>query len=177
MFGANDGLSDGVSKATVQPIRLDNWLMPPRVKSFKVSNDPLFAAKWVNVVGLYLNPPENALVLPCDEKSQIQALDRTQKSLPPVPRPTERTDARLQTSWHDDVVCRHRTGEGQDHLAECLRQHRPQASIKFLKRIEAEIPADLDVKLILGNYGPTRRPRNAARRTACRCCSALRHSC
>ena len=97
MFGANDGLSDGVSKATVQPIRLDNWLMPPRVKSFKVSNDPLFAAKWVNVVGLYLNPPENALVLPCDEKSQIQALDRTQKSLPPVPRPTERTDARLQT--------------------------------------------------------------------------------
>ena len=82
----------GVSKATVQRIWRDNGLKPHRMKSFKVSNDPRFSEKLVDVVGLYLNPPEHALVLLCDEKSQIQALDRTQKSLPLFPGPISRAD-------------------------------------------------------------------------------------
>ena len=84
----------GVSKATVQRIGRDNGLKPHRVKSFKVSNDPRFVEQLVDVVGLYLNPPENALVLSCDETSPIQALDRTQKSLPLFP-------GRLKTLPHD----------------------------------------------------------------------------
>ena len=84
----------GISQATVQRIWRDNGLKPHRVKSFKVSNDPRFAEKLVDVVGRYLNPPENALVLSGDEKSQLQALDRTQKSLPLFP-------GRLKTMTHD----------------------------------------------------------------------------
>jgi len=75
----------GVSKDTVQRVWKDNGLQPHRTKSFKVSNDPHFVEKLVDVVGLYLDPPDHALVLSCDEKSQIQALDRTQKSLPIYP--------------------------------------------------------------------------------------------
>jgi transposase len=84
----------GVSKATVQRVWSDNGLKPHLCKTFKVSNDPRFAEKLVDVVGLYLNPPEHALVLSVDEKSQIQALDRTQKILPMFP-------GRLQTMTHD----------------------------------------------------------------------------
>jgi transposase len=75
----------GVSKDTVQRVWRDNGLKPHRTKGFKVSNDPRFAEKLVDIVGLYLDPPEHALVFSCDEKSQIQALDRTQKSLPLFP--------------------------------------------------------------------------------------------
>jgi transposase len=84
----------GCSKATVQRVWRDNGLKPHRVKTFKLSNDPHFAEKLVDVVGLYLDPPEHALVLSVDEKSQIQALDRTQKSLPIYP-------GRLGTMTHD----------------------------------------------------------------------------
>ena len=84
----------GVSKDTVQRVWKDNGLQPHRTKSFKVSNDPHFVEKLVDVVGLYLDPPDHALVLSCDEKSQIQALDRTQKSLPIYP-------GRLKTLTHD----------------------------------------------------------------------------
>jgi len=85
----------GVSKDTVRRVWRDNGLKPHRTKTFKVSNDPHFVDKLVDVVGLYLDPPEHALVLSCDEKSQIQALDRTQKSLPLFP-------GRLKTMTHDD---------------------------------------------------------------------------
>ncbi|MEO2001068.1 MAG: IS630 family transposase, partial [Pirellulales bacterium] len=75
----------GTSKATVQRVWRDNGLKPHLIRTFKSSNDKHFAEKMIDVVGLYLNPPERALVLSCDEKSQIQALDRTQKSLPMFP--------------------------------------------------------------------------------------------
>lgn len=84
----------GVSRSTVQRVWRDNHLKPHRVKTFKVSNDPKFAEKLVDVVGLYLNSPEHALVLSCDKKTQIQALDRTQKSLPIFP-------GRCETMTHD----------------------------------------------------------------------------
>ena len=147
----------GVSKATVQRIWRDNGLKPHRVKSFKVSNDPRFAEKLVDVVGLYLNPPENALVLSCDEKSQIQALDRTQKSLPLFP-------GRLKTLTHDykrngttTLFAAIELAQGKI-IAECLPKHRHQEWIRFLKRIDAETPADLDLHLIVDNYATHKHP-------------------
>ena len=121
------------------------------MKTFKVSNDLRFAEKLVDVVGLYLDPPEHALVLSCDEKSQIQALDRTQKSLPMFP-------GRLKTLTHD--YKRHGTttlfaaielAEGKI-IAECMPRHRHQEWIKFLKKIDAETPPELDLHLIVDNY-------------------------
>jgi transposase len=148
----------GVSKATVQRIWRDNGLQPHRTRHFKMSNDPRFAEKLVDVVGLYLNPPEHALVLSCDEKSQIQALDRSQKSLPMFP-------GRLKTLTHD--YRRHGTttlfaalelAEGKI-IAECMPRHRHQDWIKFLKKIDAETPPDLDLHLIVDNYATHKHPK------------------
>jgi transposase len=141
----------GVSRATVHRVWQANGLKPHLVKTFKVSNDPQFAEKLIDVVGLYLNPPEHALVLSCDEKSQIQALDRTQKSLPLFP-------GRCQTMTHD--YRRHGTttlfaalnvADGTV-IGECQPRHRHQEWLKFLKKIDAETPPDLDLHLILDNY-------------------------
>ena len=89
------------------------------VATFKLSNDPRFVEKLEDVVGLYLNPPEHALVLSVDEKSQIQALDRTQPGLP-LKKGRAGTDPRLQTLWHDHVVCRleHARRQGDQHVHE-----------------------------------------------------------
>ena len=81
-------------------------LQPHRVQTFKLSDDPKFVEKLVDVVGLYMNPPEQALVLCVDEKSQIQALDRTQPGLPMKQGPMRNHDPRLQAQRHDDAVCR-----------------------------------------------------------------------
>ena len=151
----------GVSKATVQRLWRDNGRKPHRVKSFKVSNDPRFAEKLVDVVGLYLDPPENALVLSCDEKSPIPALDRTQKSLPLFP-------GRRKTLTHDDkrngtttLFAAIELTQGQI-IAECLPQHRHQEGIKFLKKIDAETPPNLDLHLIIDNYA-THKPPNVVK--------------
>jgi len=147
----------GCSNTLVQRVWRDNGLRPHRIKSFKVSNDPHFAEKLVDVVGLYLNPPEHALVLSCDEKSQIQALDRTQKSLPLFP-------GRLKTLTHD--YKRHGTttlfaaidlAEGKI-IAECQPRHRHQEWLKFLKKIDAETPPKLDLHLIVDNYATHKHP-------------------
>jgi transposase/transposase-like protein len=142
----------GVSSATVQRIWSDLGLQPHRVETFKVSNDPRFEEKLIDVVGLYLNPPEKAIVLCMDEKSQIQALDRTQASLPMVP-------GRAGTMTHDykrngttttlfaalDVL----TGTV---IGQCLPRHRHTEFIKFLNTIDREVPDGLQVHLILDNY-------------------------
>jgi transposase len=148
----------GISKATVQRVRRDNGLQPHRTKTFKVSNDPKFTEKLVDVVGLYLNPPEHALVLSCDEKSQIQALDRTQKSLPMFP-------GRLKTLTHDykrngttTLFAAIELADGKI-IAECMPRHRHQEWIKFLKRIDAETPPDLDLHLIVDNYATHKHPK------------------
>ena len=147
----------GVSKATVQRIGRDNGLKPHRVKSFKVSNDPRFVEQLVDVVGLYLNPPENALVLSCNEKSPIQALDRTQKSLPLFP-------GRLKTLPHDykrkgttPLFAAIELAQGRI-IAECLPQHRHQEWIRFRKKIDAETPPNLDLHLIVDNYATHKHP-------------------
>jgi transposase len=148
----------GVSEKTVRRVWRDNGLKPHRVKSFKVSNDPRFAEKLVDVVGLYLDPPEHALVLSCDEKSQIQALDRTQKSLPLFP-------GRLKTLTHDyrrngttTLFAAIELAEGKI-IAECMSRHRHQEWIKFLKKIDVETPQDLDLHLIVDNYATHKHPQ------------------
>jgi transposase len=141
----------GVSSSTVQRIWSARGLKPHRVETFKLSNDKRFEEKLVDVVGLYLNPPENAIVLSMDEKSQIQALDRTQPSLPMKP-------GRAGTMTHDykrngtttlfaalDVL----TGSV---IGQCLPRHRHVEFLKFLRIIDREVPEHLQIHLILDNY-------------------------
>jgi transposase len=147
----------GVSSSTVQRIWSARGIKPHRVKTFKLSNDPRFEEKLVDVVGLYLNPPEKAVVLCMDEKSQIQALDRTQRSLPMKPW-------RAGTMTHDykrngtttlfaalDVL----TGSV---IGQCLPRHRHGEFLKFLKTIDREVPRGLNVHLILDNYATHNHP-------------------
>lgn len=148
----------GVSKATVQRVWAAHGLKPHLVKTFKVSNDPLFVEKLEEVVGLYICPPEHALVLSCDEKTQIQALDRTQKGLPI-------NKGRCGTMTHDykrngtttlfaaiDML------EGKI-IGTCMQQHRHQEWIKFLKLIDAKTAPDLDLHLIVDNYATHKHPK------------------
>lgn len=148
----------GCDDTLVQRVWRDNGLKPHRTKGFKVSNDPKFAEKLVDVVGLYLDPPEHALVLSCDEKSQIQALDRTQKSLPLFP-------GRLKTLTHDykrngttTLFAAIELAEGKI-ISDCLPRHRHQEWIKFLKKIDAETPPELDLHLIVDNYATHKHPK------------------
>ena len=147
----------GVSPDTVNRIWRDHGLQPHRVETFKLSNDPRFMEKLTDVVGLYLNPPENAIVLCVDEKSQIQALDRTQPGLPMKP-------GRAGTMTHD--YKRHGTTtlfaamemlEGRV-IGQCLPRHRHQEFLRFLKRLDAEFPEDLELHLILDNYATHKHP-------------------
>jgi transposase len=148
----------GVSDARVARVWRAHGLQPHRVKTFKVSNDKHFAEKLIDVVGLYLNPPEHAIVLCVDEKSQIQALDRTQKGLPIHP-------GRLGTMTHD--YKRHGTttlfaalnvAEGIV-IDKCMPRHRHQEWIKFLKEIDDRTPEDVDLHLIADNYATHKHPK------------------
>jgi transposase len=141
----------GISHTSVQRILREHGLRPHLTRSFKVSNDPEFAAKVKAIVGLYMNPPEKAIVLSVDEKSQIQALDRTQPGLP-------MKKGRAGTMTHD--YKRHgtttlfaaldvKTGE---IIGECLPRHRAEEFIRFLKKINASVAKRLDVHVILDNY-------------------------
>jgi transposase len=141
----------GVSPATVQRIWSARGLKPHLVRTFKLSNDPDFEAKLVDVVGLYLNPPERAVVLCVDEKSQIQALDRTQPSLP-------MKKGRAGTMTHDykrngttTLFAALEAATGKV-IGQCLDRHRHQEFIKFLKTLDREYPKDLDLHLIVDNY-------------------------
>jgi transposase len=144
--------AQGVSKDTVQRIWDANGLRPHKIKSFKLSNDPNFLEKLTDVVGLYMNPPDKAIVLCVDEKSQIQALDRTQPGLP-------LKKGRCGTMTHDykrngtttlfaalDML------EGKV-IGECFSRHRHQEFLKFLRILDKEFPKELDLHLILDNYG------------------------
>ena len=148
----------GVSEATVRRIWRAHGLKPHRVQSFKLSNDPQFAEKLEEIVGLYLNPPEHALVLSLDEKSQIQALDRTQPGLP-------LKKGRAQTMTHDykrhgttTLFAALNTLDGQV-LATCMSQHRHQEWLRFLRLIDQQTPADREVHLIADNYATHKHPK------------------
>ena len=147
----------GVSKATVNRIWNAHQLKPHRVKGFKVSNDPQFEEKLRDVVGLYIDPPEKAIVFSVDEKSQIQALDRTQPGLPLKP-------GKAGTMTHD--YKRHGTTtlfaalnvhEGTV-IGECLPKHRNDEFLAFLKRLNRETDKAVDVHLIVDNYATHKHP-------------------
>jgi len=148
----------GVSKATISRIWQSHGLKPHRTKAFKLSRDPKFLEKLTDVVGLYLNPPDKALVLCVDEKSQIQALDRTQPGLP-------LKKGRCGTMTHD--YKRHGTttlfaaievAQGKV-VGQCFARHRHQEFFKFLKRLDAEFPLEMKLHLVMDNYGTHKHPR------------------
>ena len=142
----------GVSPATVQRIWDAHGLQPHRVKTFKLSTDPAFVEKLTDVVGLYLNPPEKAVVLCVDEKSQIQALDRTQPGLPMKPgrRGTMTHDYKRHGTTTLFAALNVLTGKV---IGQCHGRHRHQEFLKFLRRLDRAFPPDLTLHIILDNYG------------------------
>src|SRR5437899_5658225 len=147
----------GVSKSTVSNIWRSHHLKPHRVKRFKLSRDPHFLEKLTDVVGLYLNPPQQALVLCLDEKSQIQALDRTQPGLP-------MKKGRCGTMTHDykrngttTLFAALNVLDGKV-IGECHGRHRHQEWRKFLRRLDAEFPPELKLHLVMDNYGTHKEP-------------------
>ena len=150
--------AQGVSEATVRRIWRQYNLKPHLVRTFKLSRDKQFFEKLMDVVGLYLNPPDRALVLCVDEKSQIQALDRMQPGLPIK-------KGCCGTMTHD--YKRHGTTtlfaalsmlDGKV-IGDCMQRHRHQEFIRFLKKIDGETPAGMDLHLIVDNYGTHKHPR------------------
>jgi transposase len=148
----------GISPSSVRRIWKGHRLQPHRVRSFKLSNDPKFADKLKEVVGLYVNPPAHAVVLSIDEKSQIQALDRTQPGLP-------MKKGRCATMTHD--YKRHGTTtlfaalnilEGKV-IGRCMQRHRHQEFIRFLNAVEREVPADKAIHVVLDNYATHKHPK------------------
>jgi putative transposase len=147
-----------ISKSTVQRVWNAFGLQPHRHKAFKLSNDPFFIEKVRDIVGLYLNPPENAVVLCVDEKSQCQALERTQPVLP-------MGLGYVEGVTHDYV--RHGTTTlfaaldvvHGDVISNCQHRHRHQEFLRFLKLIEAQVPAGLDLHLVMDNYASHKHPK------------------
>src|SRR5947199_6790410 len=149
----------GVSKATVQRLWSANAIKPHVLRTFKLSNDKHFEKKFWDVIGLYLNPPDRALVLCCDEKSQCQALERTQPGLP-------LGIGHIRTKTHDYV--RHGTLtlfaalnylEGK-LITRLAPRHRHQEWLAFLKTIDEETPGDLDIHIIADNDATHKHPRS-----------------
>ncbi len=147
-----------LSQATVQRIWKQHNLKPHLVRTFKLSRDKRFVEKLCDVVGLYLNPPDKSLVLCVDEKSQIQALDRTQPGLP-------MKKGRCGTRTHDykrngttTLFAALSMLDGKV-IGDCMPRHRHQEFIRFLKKIDGETPAELDLHLIVDNYVTHKHPR------------------
>lgn len=147
----------GINATMVHRVWKDSGLKPHLSRTFKLSNDPNFVEKLRDVVGLYLNPPEHALVLCADEKSQVQALDRTQPGLP-------MKRGRAGTMTHDykrngttTLFAAIELAEGK-LIGKCMDRHRHQEWIKFLKLIDEQTPPDLDLHVIADNYAAHKHP-------------------
>ena len=149
--------SQKVSPATVQRIWKKHKLQPHRVESFKFSNDPEFAPKVRDIVGLYINPPDKAIVLSVDEKSQIQALDRTQPILPLRPGLPERQTHDYERHGTTTLFAALNVLEGTV-IGECQPRHRHQEFLGFLDRIEESVESGVDIHLVLDNYGTHKHP-------------------
>jgi DDE superfamily endonuclease len=148
----------GISLGSVQRIWRAHKLQPHRLRTFKHWRDPSFAAKLVDIVGLYVDPPAHAVVLSLDEKSQIQALDRTQPGLPIKP-------GRCQTMTHD--YKRHGTTtlfaalsvlDGRV-IGRCMQRHRHSEFIRFLNAVERQVPASKLIHAVLDNYATHKHPK------------------
>lgn len=147
----------GMSQSAVSRIWRAFALQPHRSETFKLSRDPLFIEKVRDIVGLYLNPPERALVLCVDEKAQIQALDRTQPLLPMRPGQIERRTHDYERHGTTSLFAALEMASGKV-IGECHRRHRAVEFRRFLDTVEAATPAGLDVHLILDNYGTHKAP-------------------
>jgi transposase len=147
----------GLSKSTIGRIWRDFGLKPHRAETFKLSTDPLFVEKVVDVVGLYHNPPERAVVLCVDEKSQIQALDRSQPVLPMMPGTPERRSHDYVRNGITSLFAAFDIADGTV-ISELHRQHRATEFKKFLITIDKTVPTKLDVHLICDNYGTHKTP-------------------
>ena len=150
--------AQGVSKATIQRIWYAHGLQPHRTRRFKLSKDSHFTEKLTDVVGLYLNPPDKAIVLCVDEKSQIQALQRTQPGLP-------MKKGRCGTMTHDykrhgitTLFAALNLLDGRV-IGQCLPRHRHQEFLRFLRQLDREFPKDVPLHLVLDNYGTHTQPK------------------
>ena len=149
----------GISVSSVQRIWRSHGLQPHRMRQFKLSTDPKFAEKVRDIVGLYVDPPAHAVVLSLDEKSQIQALDRTQPGLPIKP-------GRCGTMTHDYI--RHGTTTlfaalnvlDGTVIGRCMQRHRHLEFIRFLNAVEREVPAGKVIHTVLDNYATHKHPKS-----------------
>jgi transposase len=142
----------GLSQTAVVRIWHAFGLQPHRVEGFKLSKDPQFVEKVRDMVGLYMNPPDQALVLCVDEKSQVQALNRTQPILPLAPGVPERQSHDYERHGVTSLFAALNVATGET-ISSCHRRHRHQEFLKFLKQIDAAVPADQPVHLVMDNYG------------------------
>ena len=148
----------GIGLSSVQRIWKAHGLQPHRIRTFKRSRDPAFAAKLRDIIGLYMDPPAHAIVLSIDEKSQIQALDRSQPGLPLKP-------GKCGTMTHD--YKRHGTTTlfaalnvlDGTVIGRCMQRHRHQEFIRFLNVIERQVPAGKMIHVVLDNYSPHKTPK------------------
>ena len=147
----------GLSKSTIGRIWRDFGLKPHQADTFKLSTDPLFVEKVVDVVGLYHNPPEKAVVLCTDEKSQVQALDRSQPVLPMMPGMPERRSHDYVRHGTTSLFAAFNIADGAV-IGELHRKHRAVEFKKFLTTIDKTVPKDLDVHLVCDNYGTHKTP-------------------
>ena len=147
----------GLSQSTVSRIWRAFGLQPHRQETFKLSTDPLFVEKTRDIVGLYLDPPVKAMVLCVDEKSQIQALDRTQPILPLAPGIPERRTHDYMRHGTTTLFAALDIATGEV-IGRLHRRHRSQEFLKFLRIIDERVPADLDIHLVMDNYGTHKTP-------------------
>ena len=150
----------GLSREAIKRIWHTFGLQPHRQENFKFSTDPFFVEKVRDIVGLYLNPPEQtrAVVLCVDEKSQVQALDRTRPVLPMKPGQPERRTHDYHRHGTTSLFAALDITTGKV-IGRCLRRHRHQEFLRFLDQIEREVPAGLEVHLVLDNYGTHKAPK------------------
>src|ERR1035437_2457925 len=147
----------GLSRSTVGRIWKAFHLKPHLADTFKLSSDPLFVEKVYDVVGLYLNPPEHAVVLCVDEKSQVQALDRSQPAFPMMPGMPEKRTHDYVRHGTTSLFAAFNTADGTV-ISSNHRRHRAVEFKKFLAKIDIEVPGDLEVHLVCDNYGTHKTP-------------------
>lgn len=147
----------GLSKSTIGRIWKTFELKPHRVEGFKFSTDPLFIEKVYDVIGLYLNPPETAVVLCVDEKSQVQALDRSQPVLPMMPGMLEKRTHDYFRNGTTSLFAAFNVADGTV-ISSIHRRHRAVEFKKFLTKIDTEVPAELDVHIVCDNYATHKTP-------------------
>ena len=147
----------GMTQSAVSRIWRAFALQPHRTETFKLSKDPLFIEKVRDIVGLYMSPPDKALVLCVDEKSEVQALDRTAPLLPMRPGQIERRTHDYRRNGTTSLFAALDTASGRV-IGSCQQQHRSVEFIKFLNQIDAAVPQDLDIHIILDNYATHKTP-------------------